>query len=138
MVWKEYSYEVEEEHPLGQSRAPDTVAFHQGLFRFYQSAIQLRHKTEALRSGKFDVLRADDQKNVLVFSRSTAEESVIVALNRSETDREVEVRLPSLDSGLYKPLFATQPHSGEERVNNGVLRLSVPALTGIVFQRKGR
>jgi glycosidase len=69
-----------------------TYSFNQQQFEFYQRAIAIRRKFEALQTGSFRPLLVDDAHGVYGFERQSADQSVCIVMNRSE--KPVHVRVP--------------------------------------------
>lgn len=84
LFWPEFTFDDEAGHPLGQDRSPDKVAFDQELFNFYQSLTTLRAANPVLTDGAIDYYEADDDNNVLAYSRTNEDGArVYVAFNLS-------------------------------------------------------
>ncbi len=125
MLWKDLEpYEKPDENLV----MPDQLAF-------YKQAIALRNSHPALRSGTFETLLTDDAADVWVFLRSDQQEHVLVALNASNTPRELRVPLPAGAPTAWTPAF------GEVKsvaVSGNELTLSVPALAGVAVQASAK
>jgi glycosidase len=110
MVWPEMEFMPEERHPLGRPRPVDKNGYDKDLADYYRSAIQLRNGHRALRTGSLTTLLTNDADGVLVYLRSAGDEHVIVALNRSGSERTVDIPLPAaLRSLAWKPGFQAGP-----------------------------
>lgn len=80
MVWDGPCYEPEKTNPDGTSRVPaDTVAFDRDLFEHYRRLIALRKGSEALQTGDFETVVADD--DLYGFLRTAGNERVLVLFN---------------------------------------------------------
>lgn len=132
MVWPDLEYDDECADPLGRDRACDRVAFDHELFGFYQDVIALRTGSPALRRGSFDVLLADDERDLFAFSRAVGGETMVVVMNRSDEAHGLRVEKPA--AGSYRLAFATT--DGPVRVQEDAtgLILELPARTGIVLR----
>lgn len=96
----------------------------------YQAAIALRNAHPALRSGYFHTLLTDDAKDVWAFERGDANERLIVVLNAS--DAACEIALPAPDGAArWKYIFGG---GGEAAAEGGKLKLSIPAVGGVVLE----
>ncbi len=60
---------------------------------FYQAAVALRNAHSALRTGSFQTVLIDDEKNIWVYLRSDKQEQVLVALNAGDQAAEFELPL---------------------------------------------
>jgi glycosidase len=132
MVWPDRNYEPQTIDPRGKERQPDEVKFDQDLFNFYKQAIALRRQHDALNHGDFAVVATDDAQRVLVFSRKSEKETLIVALNRGDQDARVSIDGPT--KGLA-PVFVTRGDVDAVKAEPGEngIELTLPALTGAVF-----
>lgn len=83
MVWQEWNYSVEKEHPFGKDRFPDPVLFNDDLFQFYQKLISVRKKYSALQNGEFIPL-VNDSKQALQFLRKNHEQTIRVVINQGK------------------------------------------------------
>ena len=71
------------------------------LLRFYHAAIALRKAHPALRRGTITTLRADADRGIYIFDRTTPEEKIRVALNPGRRSKRVTWPLAT-DDGSYK------------------------------------
>ncbi len=85
MVWDEFEYEDEIQHPHGFDRPKDKVEVDSDLFLFYQSVINLRKNHESLRRGKYKTILVDDENKIFGFERWTEDEKTRMFFNLSET-----------------------------------------------------
>ncbi|HCL89763.1 MAG TPA: alpha-glycosidase [Candidatus Atribacteria bacterium] len=67
------------------------------LLNFYKKIIKLRRESQALRRGNFKPLYQRD--NLYCFSRQLNEEKIIVALNNSSKNEEINIFLPEIKTG---------------------------------------
>ncbi len=81
MVWPEYTYDVEQHHPFGKPRSPDTVRFNENIFRWYQKLIALRKQLPALREGAVSFLPVQDNRILVFFRRIAQQVPVLVIAN---------------------------------------------------------
>lgn len=134
MVWPDLEYEPETHDPRERDRAPDAVEFDHDLHAFYQDVIRLREDHAPLRRGDFEVLSADDERGVFVFSRTLDEETLVVALNRSGEAHSLRVELPQGLRKRYAEVFTT--HDGGFRVqqDSTALLLEMNERSGLVLR----
>jgi len=92
MVWKEYSYDAEKNHPLGKQRPSDDNNFDKNLFAWYKRLAEIRNQRLSLQTGQFRSLLIDNEKNILAFVRYlNNHQFCIVALNRSGISQQLEI-----------------------------------------------
>ena len=117
MVWADRTYEAQAIDPRTGAQEPQAVGFDKALFAFYKSAIALRRAHPALNRGDYELLDADDSADTVVFCRKIAQESLIVAINRSDSAQKVTVAAAS----LAKPaiLFSTTEPATATEVSAG-------------------
>jgi cyclomaltodextrinase len=132
MVWSDLQYDRQTIDPRGKKRQPDEVKFDQELFKFYKNAIALRRQHDALNHGEFSILATDDAHQVMVMSRRSEKESLVVALNRGDEEAHVE-----FEGGGKRlvPIFVTQGDLDAVKVQStetGV-GITLPGMTGAVF-----
>ncbi len=72
-----------------------TYTFNQQQFDFYQRAIAIRRKLEALQIGSFHPLLVDDKHGVYAFERELDHQTVCVVMNRSDKPLRTEVPVDS-------------------------------------------
>ncbi len=135
MLWPDLDYAPEAKDPLGRAREADTVAFDHDLFSFYRDIIALRNEHDAFQEGDFEVLSANES-GLFVYRRATAQDTFIVALNRSNATQEMELALGDADA--YQPIYATRdPGRLEVRVHEdgGRFQMALPPRTGLVIRR---
>ncbi|HMO26077.1 MAG TPA: glycoside hydrolase family 13 protein, partial [Tepidisphaeraceae bacterium] len=75
------------------------IQFNDKVFSHVQRLIALRARKDALRAGAYYPLLTDDAKRVFVFARQIDGQTVITAINRS--DSPVEIEVPAAD-GTYR------------------------------------
>lgn len=132
MVWPELKYEAQKNDPRGRERQPDEVKFDQQLFNSYKQSIAMRRQHDALNHGEFKILGTDDSKHVIVFTRQSDKEKLIVALNRGEADAEFQIESESRN---LVPIFVSRGEVDAVKTQSGSAGVDVtlPALTGVVF-----
>ena len=90
MVWEDLKYEDEQSHPFGKARPKDTVEVNEELLQFYKNMINIRESHKALSRGDYNVLVADDENDLFVFSRSYNYDDIIAVFNGSNTRQEFD------------------------------------------------
>lgn len=96
---------------------------------FYRRAIALRNAHPALRTGSFQTLLTDDERDVWAFARTDDNEQLIVVLNASNSPREVEVPAPDGAGRSWKVVFGDPDAL---RFGGDRLEIRVPAIAGVV------
>ena len=93
---------------------------------FAREAIALRHGHPALRQGTFTPVYAKDQQ--FAFLRTTAEESLLVAVNAGDETATIDVTLPENHSEI-RALFGKATATPRE----GGAGIEIPSRSGAVF-----
>ena len=70
--------------------AKDQVNRVDSVFKYYQKLIKLRHESELIVYGTYDLI-LDDDKDIYAYIRTLGDEKLIVYCNFSENTREVEL-----------------------------------------------
>ena len=70
--------------------AKDQVSREDSVFKYYQKLIKLRHESDLIVYGTYDLI-LDDDKDIYAYIRTLGDEKLIVYCNFSENIREVEL-----------------------------------------------
>ena len=70
--------------------AKDQVNREDSVFKYYQKLIKLRHESELIVYGTYDLI-LDDDKDIYAYIRTLGDEKLIVYCNFTENTREVEL-----------------------------------------------
>ena len=70
--------------------AKDQVSREDSVFKYYQKLIKLRHESDLIVYGTYDLI-LDDDKDIYAYIRTLGDEKLIVYCNFSENPREVEL-----------------------------------------------
>ena len=70
--------------------AKDQVNREDSVFKYYQKLIKLRHESELIVYGTYDLI-LDDDKDIYAYIRTLGDEKLIVYCNFSENTRELEL-----------------------------------------------
>ncbi len=97
----------------------------------YQKAIALRNAHPALRTGLFETLLVDDERDVWAFLRSDANEQLVVALNASDKPREISVKLPKGSPSAWQGVWG---EVGALKSKADTLTLQLPPVDGVVVR----
>lgn len=114
MLWPEFRYETERNHPFNRSRSEDDVAFDSGLFRFYQRLARLRALHPALYGGQMQIDVLGEQ--VVVLYRQRAGEKTVLGLFNAHSADTV-VSLSHWESSSWIDWFAQQKADFSEPIH---------------------
>lgn len=128
MVWPDLKYEDEVASISRKPRPRDSVRFDGELFSYYQQLIKLRKTEPALRRGSFDKVAGLDVKDVLVFKRQLAAESIYVFINNSGMDQNINIQAPPGE-------WATLLGGGHIQWQKDQLAGSLPAKSAEILKR---
>ena len=103
MVWDDIEYDDEVYNADGSKHAPDKVEVNKELYGFYKTLIQIRNAHECLQTGSYKTLLADDQKDLFVFERANGDKRLIVVINNSNKERQIDI--PELKGKMVKDLI---------------------------------
>ena len=70
--------------------AKDQINREDSVFKYYQKLIRLRHESDLIVYGTYDLI-LDDDKDIYAYTRTLDDEKLIVYCNFSENTREVEL-----------------------------------------------
>lgn len=70
--------------------AKDQINREDSVFKYYQKLIKLRHESELIVYGTYDLI-LDDDKDIYAYIRTLGDEKLIIYCNFSENTREVEL-----------------------------------------------
>ena len=133
MVWRDLTYDNETSLSNRSDKPGEAVAFDNDLFLFYRHALAMRRLFPVLTSGAFSVVGVDDEASVLVFSRSDAEQSVVVAVNRGEGPWSGDIDLPKGKTLREVFTAAGQPYRVRVDATERGARLTLPERDAAVF-----
>ncbi len=115
MLWPDVVFEDEEYLPNQTKHPADEVAIDTDLYIFYKKIIAIRNAHPALQHGSFTTVLVDDDTDVFIFKRETAEETIFVILNNAETEQEIA--MPKALKGEFADLLMLKkPISGSINV----------------------
>ena len=129
MVWDDMVYEDEETLPDGSTKpAPDKVEVNDKLLDHYRKLIALRNELPALRTGSFETVLIDDEKQLYGFKRVLDGQEIIVVLNNSDAEQATSVE----GAGNWTDkLSGSEVLSGE----GGKLQVTLPAKSAAILVR---
>jgi len=129
MLWADLAYEPEKQHPHGKKRPIDENKFNQDLFDFYKTMISIRKKYPAFMLGDFSTILTDNAQSVYAFKRSFKSNQVVVILNNSTLQQDVQLDLGGQQwfSCLNQKMI---------NINQGAVTLHIDGKSGIVLIRQ--
>ncbi|GAB56548.1 hypothetical protein GPUN_2433 [Glaciecola punicea ACAM 611] len=94
LIWPEYSFANESEHPLASMDQVKEVQFNQDLFDYYQFLVKLRRANPVLSQGAIEFFQQDDKKRLMSYRRYNDEgESAYIVFNTGP--KRQQIILPS-------------------------------------------
>lgn len=126
MVWEEFTYEPEQNHPLNKERPSDENKFEEHIFNWYKKLGDIRNNYLALRTGEFGELTANNAKDYFTFARVLNKQKFcVVVVNRSNHPQKITIPLTDFEipeeKGLQNVITGTQVDVVDEKA---VLMLS--------------
>jgi len=133
MVWDDIKYEDERAafNPAG-SRQVDAVSPDTTLRSFYKKLCSMRKENPVLVYGDLTFSVADDQKMLLVYERTIGKEEIVVAFNRSDSLRTIDV--PVKADGEFEDILASKSNCFNS--NDKKVIINLQPLSGIVLKKK--
>lgn len=101
------------------------------LREYYKKIISIRNNYEALRTGSFETLIINDEKNIYAFTRYDRNNKLIVILNGGEEDQTLNVPVWKLDiseNSFLEDLL----YGGKYEISEGQAEVSVKSKDGLV------
>lgn len=93
MVWDDMVYEDEVTLPDGSKKAvPDKVEVNRELLAHYKKLTALRREFPALRTGSFETVLTDDERQLYGFRRQLGGEEILVVLNNSDAEQKASLK----------------------------------------------
>jgi glycosidase len=102
------------------------------LLAHYRTLASLRRSIGPLVQGDFRVLYANDTENTVAYGRKTTSRAALVAVNRGGAAQTVDVPVAGyIPNGTV--FEARYGGSGSSTVTNGVLRVTLAPMSGVLF-----
>jgi cyclomaltodextrinase len=90
LIWPEYNFDNESQHPLAQTKANSEVKFNQELFEYYQFLVKLRRANPVLSRGEFAFSELNDSEQLLSYRRFDSKgNQALIVFNRSSKLRQL-------------------------------------------------
>ena len=104
------------------------VGFDAGMFEYYRRLIRIRSSHPALQLGDYQTLMTDDARQLLVFSRAYAQQTIIVAINNGREDQLCRIAVSR--KGEWVDLLEEHRHYA---VNAGQIEFALNAQSGRIL-----
>jgi len=128
LMWPEYTFDDEKDHPLGINRPVNKVEFNTDLFNFYKNLIEIRKNNSVLATGDIDFILIDNENEILAYSRFNDSKEVIVIFNTSDSKKTVIV--PTKFAADYNDVLLKTCFTYKEKM----LTFELPPRTATVFK----
>ncbi len=131
IVWGDIKYEDEKTaYNPASKRIPDKVIPDTALLAYYKSLIKMRRANPVLSTGDLKFIAADDEKQLLAYSRSDGKNLLYAVFNRSGKEQELEI-----EKGASVKLKEIFPSAGKNyEAVNGSFRIKIKPLSGLVLE----
>jgi glycosidase len=96
MLWPEYTYDDEVNHPFSRRRPRDPVAFDSSLVSWYSQLGAIRAKHVSLRSGAYQTLLAEEGGTAFAYMRRSGEDLAMVLINNSPDEATLRIDITAL------------------------------------------
>lgn len=100
------------------------------LFAWYKKLIKIRKNNSSLVYGKFKEIYADNIKDVIVYERYNRKESIIVVINNSFYDTEVEFKTYHINKKFMDLLTNNKINTKKD----GSMKISIKAKKTYIFK----
>jgi glycosidase len=114
--------------PDSRRSFPDFQEGNQNLWNYHKKLIQLRHEYPALRRGKYQVLKAEE--NIYIFSRNLDQETIIIAVNIDTNLQEITLEW---EGNIDKIIFGEGSFLGNKIPGNSILSLTLPPRSSLIL-----
>lgn len=130
MLWKEFVYEKETYSTIRPDLSDQCEnAVDEELLRLYWQLNKIRRENPALQKGEYKLVLADDEKNILAFTRQFDRNEVLVVFNHGDVRQTLEIGVSWKDDSKVKDEFKDQ----KMRVQNGKVKVELEKKTGTVL-----
>ncbi|MCI0513703.1 glycoside hydrolase family 13 protein [candidate division KSB1 bacterium] len=132
MLWDDLEYVPASVLPdQSQQTIPDPVQVNPDLWQHYRQLIRLRNQEPALRIGDFQTILCADQSACYIFLRKYQADSILVALNNSQSVQEINLRWS--DASVWRDLLNDHQVFMAE---NGNFTLTLPPKWGRILKKE--
>lgn len=134
MIWDDISYQDEVFLPSQKKRKkPDPVRQDKSLLNDYQRLIHLRRSHTALSDGSYEVILADDRKDLFGFRRYNDQEELIILFNNS--DQTAQTSVP-VHAGNYEGIWGESDQLSTYKAQNRKIEVELPAKSALILKAK--
>ncbi len=128
MAWDDLKMDLEKIDPRGRPRTEDDPNVDKDMVDFFRQAIALHHDNAAFKTADFEVVVADDQRNVFGYTRGSGTDRRVVLLNRSTEPQTVSIPAP-----VKEVVFASRGTPDAVKLSTSG-EVTLPPLTGAVLK----
>ncbi len=96
MLWPEFTYDDEVNHPFSRRRPRDGVAFDSSLVDWYSRLGAIRANHVSLRSGAYQTLLAEEGGSAFAFMRRSGNDLAMVLINNSAEPATLRIDITAL------------------------------------------
>ena len=132
MLWEEFIYDDEKNPSYINQNEVYPQEVDRDLFQWYKKLIRIRKENKVLVYGKFKEIMADNEKDVIVYERINDRHSIIVIINNSFYEQEIEFSTDYLDERFINLINGNTFRS----TSNGKIKLKLKPKEGKIL-RKG-
>jgi glycosidase len=134
MVWPDMTYDPQQHAPREGSQARDTVEFDRVLYDYYRAAAWLRREHSALRCGAIEFIETEGEAKFLAFRRSDDRETLLIGLNRGDT--EYRWQLPLAEGESITQVFTASGNVDDFSLDRNAagMTVTIPPCDGVVLQ----
>ncbi len=130
LIWPEFQFENESQHPLRSSSESYEVKFNESLFAFYQSLIEIRNTYPVLHKGEISYYESDDETSIVAYAREGKDgERIYIAFNMSSKSQDMPLPLGFMSSTKVRVWQSSFPKM-REFVMQGSIRM--PSLSATI------
>jgi glycosidase len=132
LIWDDLVYEDEKAaFDPARTRTVDVVEPDKSLFSFYQKLIRIRKENPVLVYGDLNFIKADDEKMILVYSRSKGNDEILCVFNRSDKTQSVDIPVEIQTS--FMDLISDECRT--YKATGGILKVSLEPISGLVLKK---
>lgn len=114
MLWEDINYEDEIFNADGSKHESEIVEINTTLFEHYKKLIHIRNENKSLQLGSYKTILADDEKNIFVFKRVYKGEKIVVVINNSTIDQQLNIE--ELNEKRFVDLLSSKTFSNNEKI----------------------
>ena len=131
MLWEEFIYDDEKNPSYINQNESYSQEVDTDLFQWYKKLIKIRKENRVLVYGKFKEIMADNEKDVIVYERINDRYSIIVVINNSFYEQEIEFSTDYLDEKFINLIDGNTFYSA----SNGKVKLNLKPKEGKILKK---